>query len=243
MDAIRDWWTHFFEHGGFWNAFWPAIWGALAGAITITLIDHYREKRRRIRREVGECNKLIFILGQMVSFLEDVNDYLFENPRKKYGRPAQWHEVGALEGAPDRGPDFILGEYTFLLEDEDADNRAPDVLGDIYRAEGNFKAVLNRINVRSRLWHEYSDQQANSQFERGQEAMPHRALAGATPARIRELTAWLAEDIPETIAALRKIMPDLRQVLDARYPGRKFIDFWPANDPHAAPLSATNRSR
>lgn len=237
MQSISDWWRYFFYHTVFWDAFWPAVCGALVGASVAFSLEHQHRKRERIRHEVGECNKLIFILGQLLSFLEDAKESLFDTPAKKHGRAPTWDEIGAFVGAPDRGPEFIIGEYTFLLEDEISKDDAPDVLNDIYRAEGNFKAILARINLRNELWYDFSEQRAASQFKRGESAIPDRAHSEALGKRISELTTWLAEDLPGAIESFKKLMPKLHAVLKARYPGRTFIDFWPVADTKALPLS------
>lgn len=112
---IGAWWANFFEHPTFWNAFWPAVWGAVIGASTAFLLERRYRKHERIAREVGECNRLIFTLMQMLSALEDFQELLFDGPRKALGREPEWHEIGALPGAPKSGPDFVIGEYTFSL--------------------------------------------------------------------------------------------------------------------------------
>jgi hypothetical protein len=240
MNAIQDWWLTFWSHEHFWDAFWPSVWGAVVGALAAFYLEHRRRKAERNRREVGECNKLIFILGQMLSFLEDANDSMFELPTKKLGRRPKWEEIGALVGAPDRGPEFIIGEYTFLLENEGPDDRAPDVLNDIYRVEGNFKALLGRLHLRNALWYDYSERRSVSQFMRGESGVAERAQAEALGKRINELTIWLEEDLRDSIAGLQKLMPQLRAALKVRFPGRSFIEFLSKHDPRLAESTAQN---
>jgi hypothetical protein len=236
MESILDWWRNFWTHAQFWDSFWPAVWGALIGAAAATLLERRYRIRERISSEVGECNKLIFILGQMLSTLEDFNESLFENPRKKLKRAPEWNEIGALEGAPTQGPEFIIGEYTFLLEDDDPRSAAPYVLGRIYNAEANFRAIVARLNQRSQLWHEYNELRAATQFGRGEAALPGLASSAALTARLKELTCWLAEDIPESVAVFKKLLPELRAMLEVQYPKRHFIRLWPNDDPKAPPL-------
>jgi len=236
MESIFDWWRGFWNHTQFWDAFWPAVWGALIGAAAATWLERRYRTKERISREVGECNKLIFILGQMLSALEDINESLFENPRKRLGRAPEWNEIGALEGAPAVGPEFIIGEYTFLLEDDDPKSAAPYMLGRVYTAEANFRAILARLNQRSQLWHEHNELRAATQFGRGEAALPGYAGSAALAARLKELTSWLAEDIPESVALFKKIVPELRAMLEARYPKRHFIRLWPNDDSKAPPL-------
>ena len=230
MDSIPDWWARFGEHADFWNAFWPAVWGALVGAAAAVLLERHYRKQETVSSQIGECNKLIFILGQMLSALEDINESLFEGPRKRLGRAPEWNEIGALEGAPAAGPEFIIGEYTFLLEDDDPTSRAPLVLGRAYRAEANFKSILARLNQRSQLWHEFNEVRAAAQFRRGEDALPGITASAALTARLKEQTAWLAEDIPEEVESFKKLLAELRTMLAARYPKRHFIRLWPAKD-------------
>jgi hypothetical protein len=236
MESIADWWRTFWDHTEFWNAFWPACIGALAGAIVATSLTRLYRKRERIDREVGECNKLLFIVGRMMSALADINADLFERPRKKLGREPTWSDIGALEGAPDEGPDFIIGEYTFLLEDDDPKSLAPQMLARVYTAEANFKAIIVRLHQRNQLWHEYNELRAPGRVARGEAGMPAVAATYAHTARIKELTEWLAEDLPESIKCFEKLLPELRVTLTKRYPKRRFIRHWSNADPTAPPL-------
>ena len=224
MQSIVEWWQHFSEHTAFWNAFWPALigalGGALVGAIAVTSLERKHRKRERIDREVGECNKLLFILGQMLKAVDSINDSLFEAPRKKLNREPAWNELGALEGAPAEGPEFIIGEYAFLLIDDDPSSLAPTMLDRTYAAESSFKSIIARLNQRSQLWYEYY---ALPTFGRGEDAMSNMTVAGALAARIKEQTAWLAEDIPKSISSIKKLLPELRDMLTKRYPKRHFI--------------------
>jgi hypothetical protein len=199
-------------------------------------LEHHRQEQRRIEAEVGQCNKLIFILGQMVSTLEDINEALFLAPKKTLGHPPAWDEIGALVGGPPDVPKFIIGEYTFFLEENDPTDRSPEMLARIYHAEANFQQVVARLDERSRLWHEYNDLRAAVRFNRGETALPGLETSAALIARLKEHTAWLAEDIPQWIRYFKELLPELYKVLVVRYPGRRFIRFWPASDPNAPPL-------
>jgi hypothetical protein len=238
MHSIVYWWKTFWDHTEFWNAFWPALIGGLAGAVvgavTVTSLERLYRTRERLDREVGECNKLLFIVGQMLWALADINGWLFEGPRKKLGREPAWSEVGALEGTPDEGPEFIIGEYTFLLEDDDPESLAPQMLTRVYTAEANFKAILARLHQRNQLWHEYKAMPPI--FGRGSEAIPGMAAAGALNVRLKEQTVWLAEDLPESIKSFEKLLPELRNMLTKRYPKRHFIRLWSNDDPSVPPL-------
>jgi hypothetical protein len=237
MHSVADWWKTFWDHTEFWNAFWPALigglGGAVVGAVTVTSLEKLHRKRERLTREVGECNKLIFILGRMLWALGDINDSLFVNQRKKLGHDPAWNEIGALEGTPAEGPEFIIGEYTFLLEDDDPSSLAPQVLTRAYTAEANFKSIIARVKERSELWHEYS---AMTPLGRGEDRLAGMAAAGALAARIKEQTAWLAEDIPESVKSFEKLLPELRTMLTKRYPKRHFIRHWSNDTPTAPPL-------
>ncbi len=226
MHSVVDWWNTFWDHTEFWNAFWPALigalGGALVGAIAVTSLERMYRNRERMDREVGECNKLLFILGQMLKAVDGINESLFEAQRKKLGHEPAWNELGALEGAPSEGPEFIIGEYAFLLEDDDPTSQAPKMLDRTYAAESTFKSIIARVHQRSQLWHEYSAMPPL--FGRGVEAIPGMAAAGALAARIKEQTAWLAEEIPESIESIKTLLPELRDMLTKRYPKRHFID-------------------
>ena len=87
----------------------------------------------------------------MLWALADINDDLFERTREKLGREPSWNDIGALEGAPDEGPDFIIGECTFLLEDNDPKSLAPQMLTRVYTAEANFKAIIARLHKRNNV--------------------------------------------------------------------------------------------
>jgi hypothetical protein len=236
MHSIADWWKTFWDHTEYWNAFWPAVWGALIGAIVATSLERCYRTRERTTGEVGECNKLLFILGRMLWALEDINDSLFVNQRKRLGREPAWNEIGAMEGAPAEGPEFIIGEYAFLLEDDDPSSLAPQMLARAYTAEANFGAILSRLNQRSQLWHEYNETRAVGAFGTGEAAMPGIAASGVLSARVKELTIWLAEDIPESIESFRKLLPELRAMLTKRYPKRHFIRHWSNDNSTAPPL-------
>jgi len=198
--------------------------------------EQHRLVESRVNSEVGQCNKLIFILGQMLSTLEDIKTGLFDARREALGRDPEWHEIGALVGAPAEGPEFIIGEYAFLLQDDTPVERAPEILGRIYYAEANFRQVLARLNERSQLWNEFLEHRAAGVFSRGEEALrtsgPSRALA----ARLTELTKWIEEDVTEWIPLFRSLFPDLYRVLNAKYPTKRFIRLWPQHDPKAPPL-------
>ena len=198
--------------------------------------EQRRLNERRVGSEVGQCNKLIFILGQMVSTLEDIQEALFDDPKRKLGRDPNWNEIGALVGAPTEAPEFMIGEYAFLLEGEEPIERAPEILGRIYNAEANFKQVLARLNERSLLWHQYNETRAAGMFNKGQEAVHALAASGSLIARLKELTTWLSEDLAEWIPAFKSVFPELYSVLNAKYPEKRFIRFWPKNDPSTPPL-------
>lgn len=74
MNSILEWWRSFSEHTDFWNAFWPAVWGSLVGAAAAVALERRYRKQEIVSTQVGECNKLIFILGQMLSTLEDIQE-------------------------------------------------------------------------------------------------------------------------------------------------------------------------
>jgi hypothetical protein len=195
-----------------------------------------RLARLRIEFEVGQCNKLIFVLGQMLSTLEDTKQILFDDPRQKLGREPLWNEVGAVVGAPTEGPEFLLGEYTFLLTRDDPTNLAPDLLGSVYTAEANFRQVLARVNQRSLLFHEFNETRAAARFTRGEEGVIRGESSGAVGARIKELTSWLEDDLGQWIPAFKALFPRLYRVLDANYPGSRFIRYWPIDKPGAPAL-------
>lgn len=188
MHSIADWWQHFSEHTEFWNAFWPsligALGGALVGAIAVTFLERLFRRRERIDREVGESNKLLFILGQMLKATDSINESLFESSRKNLGHEPAWNELGALEGAPSEGPEFIIGEYTFLLEDDDPASLAPQLLDRLYAAESKFESIIARVHKRSQLWYEYNAAAVPS--GRGPEALAGMATAGILAARLKE---------------------------------------------------------
>lgn len=227
MDNIAAWWANFFEHSTFWNAFWPAVWGAVLGAATAFLLERRYRDRERIAREVGECNRLIFTLGQMLSVLEDFQELLFDQPRKALGREPKWHEIGALPGAPMSGPEFVIGEYTFLLDDRNTTSRTPHVLGRAYLAASRFNSALALVHERTALYDRYRLQHTTSQFALGAEAMPGIMETDAIGQRVEQLTRMLAEDLPEAIDIVHKVLGQLREALSARYPGREFIKLWP----------------
>lgn len=235
MNSIVNWWTHLTEHSAFWDAFWPAVWGALIGAGAAFLFEGRRRRAERIANEVGQCNKLIFVLGQMLSSLQDIRDFL-DSKREQPGGMLRWDELGAMEGAPGEGPAFIIGEYTFLLESENPKSAAPYVLGRIYTAESNFKATLARLHQRNQLWHQYNELRAGVQFLRGGEAVAEIGSATALTARLKELTRWLEQDVTELIPLFREVIPQPRTVLEVRYPGRQFLRLWPNDDPKAPPI-------
>jgi hypothetical protein len=56
--------------------------------------------------------------------------------------------------------------------------------------------------------------------------------SGAIAARIKELTHWLDEDIPASIASIKRLLPELLAVLAKRYPGRQFSTLISKNNPH-----------
>lgn len=231
MQSVADWWKTFSDHTEFWNAFWPACIGAIAGAFAATTLTRLYRKRERISREVGECSKLLFILGRMLWMLEDIDDSFIGGQRKKLGREPKWEEIGALPGAPTECPAIIIGEYTFLLE-RDSSGMAPEMLSRAYTAEARIKVILARLSERSMLWHEYHDVQAGNMFTRGSAAARGMATSGAIAARIEELTTWLRDDIPASIESLKKLLPELLAVLAKRYRGRQF----PILLPQAVPV-------
>jgi hypothetical protein len=222
MNGVADWWQHFWEHAAYWDAFWPAVWGALVGAIAATALERRYRKQERISREVGECSKLLFILGRMLWMLEDLDDSFIGGQRKKLGREPTWEEIGALPGAPMECPAIIIGEYTFLLEDVDPSSLAPEMLSRAYTVEARIKVILARLSERSMLFHEYNNAQASNMFIRGTEAMRGMSTSGAIAARIKELTEWLGYDIPASIESIKTLLAQLIAVLGNRYPKRQF---------------------
>jgi hypothetical protein len=198
--------------------------------------EEERLARLRTSSEVGQCNKLIFILGQMVSSLEDVKQSLFDDPRKQLGHEPQWNEIGALVGAPAEGPEFDIGEYAFLLENEDPADQMPNVLASIYTAAANFRQVLARANERSRLWHDFNELRAATRFSRGEASTGSIGSSEAISARLKEHTRWLEDDLKQWIPGFKALFPKVYQVLNTTYPGRRFIRFWPISDPKAPSL-------
>ena len=62
---------------------------------------------------LAKCYILHFFVMHMASVLRDFQEHLFgtdEAHRKT------WEEIGSLDGAPERGPDFETKEYAFLLD-------------------------------------------------------------------------------------------------------------------------------
>ncbi len=200
-----------------------------------TVREERRQLERRVNSEVGQCNKLIFILGQMLSSLGDFQQILFDDKRKELGREPKWDEIGALVGAPTSGPEFIIGEYAFLLEGDAPSDLAPAMLGRIYTAEANYRQILARVNERTQLWQQYLEYRGVP-VGRGEAAITNMASVGALTARIKELTKWLAEDLPEWIQTFKALFPALDKVLTARYPGKRFIKLWPNDTPGSGPL-------
>jgi hypothetical protein len=236
MHAVADWWLHFWEHTAYWDAFWPAVWGALVGAITAFVLERRYRKRERIAREVGECNKLIFILGQMLTALLVINDSLFEEPRKKLGRAPNWDEIGALDGAP-TGAGVHHRRVHISTRRRRSDELGPLYAGKNLRGRAEFRAILGRVSERSRVWHEYNEIRVAAHYIASSAELP--GIAKSTTlltARIKELTAWLATPLPEAIETLKKIIPELRTALTKRYPKGHFIGLWPNDDPSAPPI-------
>lgn len=203
---------------------------------TVRKIEKEAEQRRQIDEEVGQCNRLIFLLGQMVQILLDIQDQLFESPRQRLGRAPEWHEIGALVGAPMAGPTFIIGEFVFLLKSDDPGDQSPELLARIYNAESNFKQILARLEERSQLWNDCKEASAATQFVRGEVALEGMQASGYLIARLKEITKWLDDDLNEWIPSLKSIFPDLYRVLEKRYPGRRFLRFWPKDDAQSPPL-------
>jgi hypothetical protein len=224
MDSIVDWWQKFWQHASFWNAFWPAVWGALVGAVTAFLLEPRYRRVERIRIEVGHCNRLLFTLVQMLTVLEDLKEQLFEEPRERLGHVPEWNEIGGMAGARDCGPEFIVGEYTFLLEDRNTKSRAPELLGRIYTVHRNFKATLDHLRERTQLWYEYCERRSATAFSHGAEALQGMVLASAPATRIKEFTQWLEKDLSEEIPNLKRLIPDMKEVLRVQYPNRRFIE-------------------
>jgi hypothetical protein len=198
--------------------------------------EDQRRNEARIASEVGQCNKLIFLLGQMLTILENVEEQMFADRRRKLGRDPQWDDIGALEGAPTGGPEFIFGEYAFLLEDDAPVDQSPEVLTRIYSLEGNFRQTLARLEEHRQLWHQFNALKASRMTERGEAGMAQLAAGTALAARLRELTTWLAQDLKEWIPAFKLVFPALYRVLEGRYPGRRFIRHWSTQVPNAPPL-------
>ena len=90
--------------------------------------------------------------------------------------------------------------------------------------------------MRSQLWHEYNEVRAAAQFQLGEAATPGNAASGVLIGRLKELTTWLAEDVPNEISSIKKLIPDLRKMLVARYPKRGFLHVWPMDNPNSPPL-------
>jgi hypothetical protein len=191
----------------------------LVGAIAATTLERWHRQRERISREVGECSKLLFIVGRMLWMLEDLDDSFIGGQRKKLNREPTWEEVGALPGAPTECPAIIIGEYTFLLEDGDPSSMTPEMLSRAYTAEATVKVILARLSERSMHWHQYRQELESNRFTRGADAMRGMGTSGAIAARIKELTHWLDEDIPASIASIKRLLPELLAVLAKRYPG------------------------
>jgi len=235
LDNIGNWWANFLTHPTFWDAFWPSVLGALAGAVSAFVLERRYRERERIGREVGQCNRLIFTLGQMLSTLEDVNELLFIGPRKRLGREPQWHEIGGLPGAPEPGPSFVVGEYDFLLEDVDRKSNAPRALGRSYHAVSRFNSALALVHERTQLYAQWHRLSTSSVFGVGAEGVAGLVETETVGHRVDQLTRMLAEDVPEAVALFKEVIGELRQALSVRYRGREFIRLWP-NDPNAPPV-------
>jgi hypothetical protein len=220
-------WAHWLQtlttNADFWNAFWAAVFGAATGAILAFRLERNRREKERIRHELGQCHTLVYSLIHMLTVLEDFREQLFMKKAEELHRLPKWHEIGGLEGAPERGPGFAVKDYVFLLDRPDGGDKASELLNNIYIAAGNFDAILGRINLRTRLWHEFLVHRAARAFARGEDALPGIAQFGATSRRIQELTVWIADDISESITAFRGLFSQVYAVFRARYPKESFI--------------------
>lgn len=228
IDNIADWWRNFFEHPTFWDAFWPSVIGALTGAATAFILENRYRRRERVGREVGQCNRLLFTLGQMLSTLEDVHELLFTGPRQSLGREPMWHEIGALPGAPKAGSEFVIGEYDFLLEDRASEREATaKALTRVYFIVSRFNSALALVAERTDLYEQW--RRFGMQAQLGVEAAAAIMQRDVIGARVQQLTGMLLEDVPEAIGLFKEVIPQLREALALRYPRRQFIRLWPKN--------------
>lgn len=226
MNNIVDWWVNFLEHPSFWNAFWPAVWGAVIGAVSAFTLERRHRERERISREVGQCSRLIFTLGQMLNVLADLNELLFVGPQGRLGREPEWHEIGALPGSPEAGPGFVIGEFDFLLDDRDTKSSIPQVLSRVYIAASRFSSALALLHERNRLFGQFAMLQGSTAFTIGTEAVPALMEKELVSSRIEQLTKMLSEDLPEAVERLESVVAELGVALSSRYPGREFISVW-----------------
>jgi len=229
-ENIVEWWRHFWDHADFWDAFWPSVWGALVGAGSAFALERRDRRNEQKAREIAECNRLMFTLIRMLSTLEDYEEQLFTLRKQRLKRDPEWNEIGALVGVTLRRPEFLLGEYTFLLEGKKAVATA-EALNSIYVAEANFQAIVERLIERNQLWNEHCAYRAQRQYTRGEHGLNEVGAEKLLEARIKELTVWLKEDLPESIGIFRKLLPKLHIALALRYPKQTFLSFQPLPKP------------
>jgi hypothetical protein len=244
--SMFDWWRHALDPvnamcSEYCLHFWEVIGIWLAGvatfaAVFVSLYLARQGERTRVHEQISkECakaNRLITTLGRMLTILEDLKETLFDEPANRLGRTPQWNEIGGLQGFPQRIPRVEVAEYDFLLETEDPSDCAAEVLGHIEHVQTLIDSIMAMIHDRTDC--AYRLQEAGPVFGRGEAAISSLNNSATLQKRLKELTDGLASDIPAAISLIKKVVPQLRAALEARYPGRTFLLLIPANSKQPA---------
>lgn len=221
LETFWKWLLGLPTYADFWNAFWASVFGATAGAVAAFALERRRREAERVREEIGKCYTLHFFVMHMASVLGDFQEHLFGKPGMIQTR--SWDQIGSLDGAPERGPDFETQNYAFLLDGSSKDPEALTLLNKVYLARVNFNSTLARLHTRNRLWSELQERRPGATFATGQTAIDRMGQYQAIETRVEQLTEWLRRDFHETLEELEAIQPILQRVFSARYPKVPFI--------------------
>jgi hypothetical protein len=231
-------WLHSIAHNAqLWNAFWPAVFGAAAGAYIAFLLERRRRKNERIAHELGQCHVLHFMLVHMLQTLENFQAQLFTDFETEHGRARQWHEIGMMDGAPERGPGFAIKDYGFLVDGSERASPAPQLLNKAYTAATGYDAILSQLGRRNQIWQQYEEHRINVAFAVGGAGASETTGLKLIEKRLQELTEWLKEGIAEDIVDLQTLRSIFEAVMRKRYPKRPFIAATPKDAAPSRPGS------
>jgi hypothetical protein len=208
----------------------PEFWSALFGALAAFLLGVLATWWTNVNAKRTAGNLTLISLSQMYGLMENLRHHMLvletTRSREILGRDPYCFELRPAIGLPDRPPAVPIQDLGFL-----ADTHDPDVLSRLLTVERGFASMLDLVRRHETL-HARFQQAINDVDPSGQRAFtPQDVLEVAGAKLMIEIDTTIEElrtGLPETRDQLLAVGGQLRDILRAQFPGRRFIRFIPA---------------